>query len=579
MAGTILEDFMRKTLLSLLAFAVLAGCGSSSDFATNANAATTTRTFSTVFDQQTLPNDVDSVHAVFKDADGAIVLGPVEVPVNLNGFQITGVPNSAVQVEVDWLRNGGFALFESVHTLAGGGVLAQGDAGGHSVTDPTLGAAQAGHTAWSAQTNPAQFSVAVTGNPGQDVTASTGPFPVRGVGYSPAPIGFSNKFGPSLGDLFWDGGENIPGAGVLLDWEKVWKRDIEDIRPHFNSVRVYNMLELQLGDDGSFPNVNSAPFRTHLKFLDELWNNGHEPIYVLVGLPSSAAMYLPGGNPIEKAFFEANLARTATQLADHPAVMGFTLLNELGGAAEWGGNQANSDFYWGAIQTNSGVVKNAAPDKLVGFAYFDAPPDVTAASNGGFMEQYGDNLDFWGGNVFQSTVLGPSLAPYRSLGNATKPFLFTEFGVPGTSHSDTSVCSGNSPTQAGVDSIFADATTIQTSADALDIILPQALNDEIVAGMFYFEWCDEWWKQDPNNCYTTNITTQEGGQSAPLSQFVNGFNDEEGYGLHSIALNNRAAGAVFAPFDPNAATANNQPDILTTRQTMLDAVSGVFQAR
>ena len=352
------------------------------------------------------------------------------------------------------------------------------------------------------------------------------PFPVRGVGYSPAPIGFSNKFGPSLGDLFWDGGQNIPGAGVLLDWERVWQRDIAEIRKHFNSVRVYNMLEVQLNDDGSLPNINTAEVRTHQKFLDELWNNGNQPIYVLIGLPSSAVMYLPNGNAAEKAFFDANMARTATQLADHPAVMGFTLLNELGGSAEWGGNQTNSDFYWSAIQANSGIVKTNAPDKLVGLAYFDAPSDVTSAFSGGFLEQYGGHLDFWGGNVFQSTVLGPSLAPYKSLGNASKPFLFTEFGIPATSHSDNSICSGSSPTQAGVNSIFADSSTIQTSASALDVILPQALNDDIVAGMFYFEWCDEWWKQDSNGCYTTNITTQEGGQSAPVSQFVNGFNDE-----------------------------------------------------
>lgn len=570
---------MKKTLLSVLAFAVLAGCGSSSNFVSNNTGGTPTQTFSTVFNQETVPDGVDSVQVVFKDANGSVVLGPVEVPIDGSGYQVSGVPTTAVRAEVDWLRNGGFALFESVHTFNTTGVLAQG-VGGGTVTDPTLTAAQPARSEWTAQSNPAQFNVKATGNPGVDVTGTFVPFPVRGVGYSPAPIGFSNKFGPSLGDLFWDGGQNIPGNGILLDWEKVWKRDIENIRAHFNSVRVYNMMEVQLNDNGSLPDINTATVRTHQKFLDECWNNGNQPIYVLVGLPSSAAMYLQGGNAAEKSFYETDMARTAAQLANHPAVMGFTLLNELGGTDEFGGNAAASDFYWGAIQTNSGIVKGAAPDKLVGFATFDNPSNITMASTGGYMETYGGNLDFWGGNVFQSTVLGPSLAPYKSLGNATKPFIFTEFGIPGTSHADKSICVDQTPTQASVNSIFADATTIQTSADALNVILPEALNDSIVAGMFYFEWTDEWWKQDPiPGCYTTDINTQEGGQKADDTQFVNGFNDEEGYGLHSIALNGRSATSVFDPFNPSAATANNKPDILTPRQAMLNAVSSAFNAR
>ena len=570
---------MKKTIVSLLAAAVLAGCGSSSNFVSTQGGGTTSQTFTTTFDQQTVPADVDSVQVVFKDANGAVVLGPVEVPVDAEGYQITGVPDSAVRAEVDWLRNGGFALFESVHNLTNGGVLAQGTLGGRTVTDPTLTAAQSGRSVWTAQINPARFSVAATGNPGVDVTATSVPFPVRGVGYSPAPIGTSNKFGPALGDLFWDGGQEIPQAGTLLDWEKVWKRDIENIRPHFNSVRVYSMLEIQINNDGSLPDINTAPIREHKKFLDECWNNGHNPIYVLVGLPSSANVYLQNGVPAEKAFYEANMKRTVEQLANHPAVMGFTILNELGGDNEWGLNTTASDFYWSAVQTQSGIVKNAAPDKLVGFAWFDNPTNVNRAASNGYMETYGGNLDFWGGNVFQSETLGPSLAPYRTLGNASKPFLFTEFGIPGTSHQDKSICTGETPTQASVNSIFANADTIQTSAQALETMLPLALNDEIVAGMFYFEWSDEWWKQDSiPGCYNTTITTQEGGQRG-TGQFANGFNDEEGYGLHSIALNNRPAGAPFDPFNKNAAAGNNRPDILTRRQGMFDVVSRIFKAR
>ena len=108
-------------------------------------------------------------------------------------------------------------------------------------------------------------------------------------------------------------------------------------------------------------------------------------------------------------------------------------------------------------------------------------------------------------------------------------------------------------------------------------VLPLALADNIVGGMFYFEWNDEWWKQaSQSGCYTTSKTVQEGGQVAAIGQMPNGFNDEEGYGLHGIGLGNRGATDIFSPFDAGAKTANLIPDILTPRTPLLDAVTAAY---
>lgn len=520
------------------------------------------------------PPGVDSIQAVFLDAGAAPIGEPFEVPVTGTDFVIENPPANFQSLEIDYLRNGGYALFESFHQR--GTKTTLGRMAVSPTSAPQLQAAPPQRSKWAASVGPAAFHLEASGNPGADRPAEEVNFKVRGVGYSPAPIGFSNQDGPGLGDLFWDGGQVIPGAGTLLDWEKVWRRDLESIRPRFNAVRLYSMIAEHLDGGGQF--ANPPVERTHQKFLDACWNNGNKPIYVLVGVPMPSDCFLQSGNPARRADFERVLTSTLAETGDHPAVMGYTFFNEIGGSAEWGGSPGPATFYWTQVQKYSQQIKTSAPDKLCGFAYFDAPGNASTANAGGYLAQYGGSLDFWGVNAFQGTTTVNTLAPYKALTAAKKPVLFTEFGVPATGHSNTAISVSPFPTQAGVNSIFADSNTIHLAAEAMRNVLPGTLSDDIVGGMFYFEWCDEYWKQ-PSEVphYTTTKDGQEGGTVAATSQMPNGFNDEEGFGLNSISLNGRPIGALFDPFNRNAATANNRPDTLTPRSELLEAVSNAYK--
>lgn len=526
------------------------------------------------FDESSLPQGVDSIQAVFLDATGGRLGDVVEVPLTGTNFVLPGTPPDAATLEIDYLRNGGFALYESFHAVSPTSVMGQRDRLS-SYSSPVLYEAAAGESVWSTSLNPAAIKLETSGNPGKDSPrAEAKPFPVRGVGYSPAPIGTSNKNGPNFGDLFWDGFYIEGERRNLLDWEKVWKRDIDNIRARFNAIRVYSLIAEHVNDAGQFTNPPTT--RTHQKFLDACWNNGHNPVYVMVGVPLPSDCFLSNGNASNRANWERVYASTLEQTKNHPAVMGYTFFNEIGGSAEWGGDTASSNFYWGQVKKYADQGKAAAPNKLVGFSYFDAPNNVNSARS--YMNEYGSSIDFWGVNSFQATVIAPTLAPYKALGEATKPVLFTEFGVPATSHRVDDTCEGGKPSQDGVNSIYADADTIQKAADAMSRMLPMVLSDNIVGGMFYFEWNDEYWKQDPNlPCYNTSEIVQEGGVKADRSQMPNGFNDEEGFGLHAIATQpGRDPRSVFAPFDSNARTANNFPDVLTPRQALLEAVTSAF---
>ena len=573
---------LRFVLGVAVAAGLVAGCGGSrQDYVSQSSPIQNTGSFQLLFQNSALPADVDSAQFVFKDAAGNRLGNVLELPLQ-QSTTVSGVPLNTATVEIDYLRNGGFALFESQSSINLSGVRAQATAG-NRIVDPTLTVAQDARTAWTTRTSPAQFLVSVTGGPGVDgpTTAPT-PFKVKGVGYSPTPIGVDVKFSPHLGDYFWDGGQDIPGNGKLKDWEKVWQRDIENIRGRFNSVRIYTMLAVHLNDNGSFPDFNSPNVRTHRKFLDAMWNNGNDPVYCLIGLPIPAGIYTgTTGNQAEIQFWEENLQRTVSQLASHPAVMGFTLFNEQGGESRyWGGNAGDSNTYWSKIAQFSQTASNAAPDKLVGFANFDTPALITSADGANLLTQFGSSLDFWGVNAAQAVTLEGTLAPYRALTTAAKPVLFTELGNPATTHTITDICSGVAPTQAGADSITTTSDSIAKAAQALANVLPQAVSDNVVAGVFVFEYTDEWWKQEGvNGCFTPRgASRQDGGVGASVGAKANGYDDEEGYGLYGIGLSRgRSANDVFSPFgnEPNAANLN--PDTLTPRGPMLDAVDAAFK--
>jgi hypothetical protein len=114
---------------------------------------------------------------------------------------------------------------------------------------------------------------------------------LKGLCYSPCPINDSNAFAPAIGDFFWDSfsGPNFNITG----WEALWARDLPNIRSlGANTIRVYSMLSRQLNDDGTYPSPwNSGTLMTHQNFLDQCWNNGVDPIYVLVGIPLPQAMF------------------------------------------------------------------------------------------------------------------------------------------------------------------------------------------------------------------------------------------------------------------------------------------------
>lgn len=392
-------------------------------------------------------------------------------------------------------------------------------------------------TKWTASVDATSVSgtikVAVDGATAEEIK-------LKGVCYSPCPINGSNNNAPAIGDWFWNG---YSGTGYTInDWSALWDRDLPNIRAlGANCMRVYNITSRQMNTNGTYPSQwNSGHLFEHTDFLDKCWNNGENPLYVLVGIALPQAMYWKGQYSADSdltKFWNGVVSETTEKLGTHPAVMGFVILNELDSSVvTYGPNTSNVEFWWSQVESIAKVAKTNAPDKLVGISVHDDPNICGQAAS--YMANC-PSVDFWGVNTYQpqsfSSVFGttPSGPGYGGLtGNALKPVIITEYGFPTTTR----------PNACKPEGITQDSTSIQNVATVLDTMIPKAYTDYAInTGLFYFEYCDERWNQ---SCYTIsscgsgqlcppNIYTMYGGPTA--AGFPNGYWDQDGFGMYTTA--------------------------------------------
>ena len=416
-------------------------------------------------------------------------------------------------------------------------------------------------TKWAWSVDPASkqaiLSVATSGGPPQSIR-------MKGVCYSPSPLNGSNAYAPAIGDWFWDSFDGVTG------WDALWARDLSVITGHLNAnaIRVYCMLSRQLELNGDYPDPwNSGQLFSHQNFLDACWNNGIDPLYVLVGIPLPAPMFWKDQYQttpqVEITYWTNVLGETAQMLGQHPAVLGFTIQNEQDGADVCYKQPALADFWWGQVENMAKIVKDAAPDKLVGMATHDNPDIPFKAAS--YMAQC-PSIDFWGVNTYQTenfnSIFDGGLdigSGYNGVtGSALKPVLLTEWGFPATGHTNPNDAS----------TIYEDQETRANTANVIGPMLPQAFQHPLCIGLYYFEFCDEWW----NEPLSPNIYTWWGGKSA--SGFPNGYWDQDGFGLYSIRR-----GGTLQNNDP--IWENNGPnmpiDVHTERSELTSKLIGTYR--
>ena len=298
-------------------------------------------------------------------------------------------------------------------------------------------------------------------------------FDVRGMCYQPTPIGENVVTGSPYGDYY------------TAAYSNLWARDFENLRQmRANVVRVYGWT---IGAD-------------HSAFLDAAYNNGDQSLYLLANKWIDPATDWSDTNAVNSII--SDWEDIATELKDHPAVMGFLVGNEV----NWqNGNGYKADF-WAAINQIAGAVKAVAPDKVVSTAVTEAIDQLQT------YDSTMDNLDFWAIQIYRGGTFGDFFTSYAT--NSSKPLVITEFGYD--------AC------DATIDAEFSEDAAVP--ADAMETLWNELRdNRSVVSGGCVFEYADEWWKAENPFIHDTTGYIRE--------SVIDGEGNEEWWGVFRVVDN------------------------------------------
>ncbi|WP_152630664.1 hypothetical protein [Thalassospira sp. HJ] len=412
---------------------------------------------------------------------------------------------------------------------------------------------------------------------GQTIQLNGENFFGNGIAYEPVPIGSSD--GSTMVDTYHEA------------WRTVFMRDIPIMRKmNINTVRVYGFWEHAPTQDNLIANYNNcsedkgSPSQcedfwgvsqkcleketakgcgdlwSHKEFLDELWNKGNDPIYVLIGVSAPGAIgtifppTLPGGAmgyKNRRNFMKNNLKSIGARYPNHPAIMGFALLNESN-VGRWSNSKPANVDYWQLVNSLTNQIHEDSnfDNKIVGLALQASSGEICATSNPtsksacesnpGPMQQmqvYESAVDFWGVNLYpvssyqQKDNFGAVYQTYVEIlkglnpSITAKPLLVTEYGALSVQHDPKGEagwpkCKDSCPR--GVEK----AKYERFAMDQLCVNFNAVTSYPFFNGMYYFSYSDEWWKSEPDHVWDHDVGSASGGGLS-----ASGFWDEEWWGV------------------------------------------------
>jgi hypothetical protein len=386
---------------------------------------------------------------------------------------------------------------------------------------------------------------------GRTILLDGKPFFAKGVNYSPTPVGGSYNWDP-FGDWF------------TRAWHQVYERDLPLIRAMgANSIRIHSLFALP-PTNANYENVDTLDFHSpqaadHVDFLNKAWNNGQDPLYVLITIPVDKLRGFYQGDEQFKAedslrvyrFYEKLARWAARKYGSHPAVMGFSVGNECNDVLDLPG----SPVFWERIDKLARIVKAEAPDKLVTSVWFPQPKEHFLKYPQLLLDEHFDviGINLYDGPLKNSQFwdLYNSWATERGL---NKPVLVTEFGTPACRH--------------GADGRIEETAQSLALQDQWVLALWKQIVDHsvlsdpvrgITSGGFVFAWSDEWWKTRDQHGHAA---IQDPGKIRQ-DFLAGGWLDDECFGINSIAPH--PGRPPLHPWEPQKSLEPYPPDLLTPR--------------
>ncbi len=318
---------------------------------------------------------------------------------------------------------------------------------------------------------------------GRSLVVNSQSFTIRGINYSPVPIG-QDPYNPPYGDYFTSA------------YSAIHTRDLTQIRQMgANSIRLW------IWDTEA----------DHKDFLDLAYNSGTSPIYVIAGYNINPGLDL-SSQTIRGMIKEDFRAMVQTH-KDHPAILIWAIGNDLNAA----GNYSTSlGSLFSLINEMAGEAHALDPYHPVMMPLADETLIETITAYNASVPA----LDIWSANVYRGNSFGSLFSTYQAA--SSKPLLITGYGID--AYNDTTM---------------AEDQTAQADYAA-------ALWNEIVAnsatsiGGLLTEYSDQWWAgmlSTDTGCPEANNPAVHGDCGRQAVPLPDGYDNYEWWGVMRPADN------------------------------------------
>ena len=231
---------------------------------------------------------------------------------------------------------------------------------------------------------------------GRQLLVAGNPFVIKGVGYSPVPIGEDPETGLPHGDYF------------TSNYSSIYERDL----PLLKQMGA-NVIRLWGWNNGA----------NHLDFLDKAYNNGVNPIYVIAGYWINSGLDIDPNSPSNvreqlKSDFRAMVAAHK----NHPAILMWCIGNELN--ADW--------MYGGSLNNLFSLINEMAGEAHAeeGMNYHPVTTaliDVNLINTISSYDAAVPSLDAWGADIYRGNTFNSLFNDYKAVSN--KPLVILEYGI------------------------------------------------------------------------------------------------------------------------------------------------------
>jgi hypothetical protein len=326
---------------------------------------------------------------------------------------------------------------------------------------------------------------------GRQLLVNGAPFMIKGVGYAPTPIGTDPEITPPYGDY------------LTANYNFIYERDLLLLRQMgANTIRLWGWN-------------NTAD---HGDFLNKAYNNGVNPLYVIVTFWMGNSAYPDVSSIAARAKIKADFRNMVSSCKNNPAVLMWSIGNDPNALYNYGNH---IDDFFSLVNE---MAQEAHAEEGSTFHPVTTPlADVDFTNTVSKYNNVASSLDVWSIQAYRGNSFGSLFNDYTNV--SAKPLAIMEFGIDAYDNNK--------------------GDEYEKNGTAYQAVYAEALYKEIAAnkgtciGGSIMAYSDEWWKGKYGTIPEYN-PAYHSAAGFPTGAQPDGYANEEWWGIMRNRVNGSA---------------------------------------